>query len=55
MSPTASTLKNLLLMVEPYQDQRGGSHDMDLHGKLVHSGSLRVKVPTVSEVVPFST
>ena len=50
MLPAASTLTNLLLMVEPYQEKRGGSHDIDLHGKLVYSGSLRVKVPPVSEM-----
>lgn len=48
ISPTASTLTNLLLMVQPYQDNSSGSQDINLHGKLVSSGSLRVKVPKVS-------
>lgn len=35
-------------MVQPYQEYCGGSHDVNLSGKLVYSGSLRVQVPEVS-------
>jgi len=49
--PVAAALNDLLLMIQPYQEKCGGSHDYNLLGKLVFSGSLRVQIPKVSDLV----